>query len=83
MNFLIYVVGLNLKGYRMLFVICFFVGVDVGIGRYIVDGIILVCFLELGRVKRGEVVGRVGYIGFDEIRGELDGVFGWVGLDYF
>ncbi|KAK4672382.1 mRNA cleavage and polyadenylation factor subunit [Podospora pseudopauciseta] len=82
-NSLTHAAGLNPKGYRMPSATCPPAGVDAGIGRHIVDGTILARFSELGRAKRGEVAGRAGYTGPDEIRGELDGVLRWAGLDYF
>ncbi|KAK3942764.1 protein cft1 [Diplogelasinospora grovesii] len=75
--------GLNPKGYRVPSPTCAPAGVDAGMGRSIVDGLILERYTELNTGRRGEVAGRAGYGGAEEIRGELQGVLGWAGLTYF
>lgn len=58
-------------------------GVDAGVGRNIVDGVVLARWTELASGRRGEIAGRVGYSGPEEVRAELEGVLGWSGLSYF
>lgn len=58
-------------------------GVDAGVGRNIVDGVVLSRWTELASGKRGEMASRVGYSGPEEVRAELEGVLGWSGLSYF
>ncbi|KAK4218291.1 protein cft1 [Rhypophila decipiens] len=74
--------GLNPKGYRMPAAHCPLPGVDAGLGRNIVDGSMLQRFTELGTGRRGEIAGRAGYNGADEVRGELETILGWAGLRY-
>jgi cleavage and polyadenylation specificity factor subunit 1 len=75
--------GLNPKEYRMPSADCPPAGVEAGIGRSIVDGTVLARFGELGMAKRGELAGRAGYAGPEEVRAELEGVVGWAGMEYF
>ncbi|KAK3393663.1 CPSF A subunit region-domain-containing protein [Podospora didyma] len=75
--------GLNPKAYRMPSASCMPSGVDAGIGRSIIDGVMLQRYTELGTGRRGEMAGRAGYNRPDEIRSELEGVLGWAGLGYF
>lgn len=58
-------------------------GVDAGVGRSIVDGAMLARWTELASGRRGEIAGRVGYAGAEEVRAELEGVLGWDGMAYF
>ncbi|KAK3336811.1 CPSF A subunit region-domain-containing protein [Cercophora scortea] len=59
--------GLNPKGYRMPSASCPTSGVDAGVGRSIVDGVVLERFVELGTGRRGEMAGRAGYAGPEEV----------------
>lgn len=74
--------GLNPKAYRMPSPHCPAPGVDAGLGRNIVDGAMIERFMELGTGRRGEIAGRAGYNGSEEVRGELETVLGWAGLGY-
>ncbi|ROW14736.1 hypothetical protein VPNG_03729 [Cytospora leucostoma] len=80
--------GLNPKAYRMPPSLTQTTakmppGVDAGVGRNIVDGAVLSRWTELASGRRGEISGRVGYSGPEEVRAELEGVLGWSGLSYF
>ncbi|KAK5663548.1 hypothetical protein OQA88_3979 [Cercophora sp. LCS_1] len=75
--------GLNPKGHRLPSVSCPPSGVDAGVGRNIVDGVVLQRFIELGTGRRGEIAGRAGYGSAAEVRAELEGVLGWAGMGYF
>ncbi|KAK3329488.1 CPSF A subunit region-domain-containing protein [Apodospora peruviana] len=75
--------GLNPKEYRTPGANCAVSGVDAGIGRSIVDGTMLERFTELGTGRRGEMAGRAGYSGSDEVRAELETVLRWAGMGYF
>lgn len=53
-------------------------------GTNIVDGAVLARWNELASGRRGEIAGRVGFVGGnEEVRGELEGVLGWSGMAYF
>jgi cleavage and polyadenylation specificity factor subunit 1 len=52
-------------------------------GRSIVDGALLARWAELGTGRRGEIAGRVGFAGPDDVRAELKVVLGWEALAYF
>lgn len=58
-------------------------GIDSGVGTNIVDAAILARWNELASGRRGEIAGRVGYNGPEEVRAELEGLLGWSGLTYF
>lgn len=58
-------------------------GIESGVGTNIVDGVILARWSELASGRRGEIAGRVGYAGPEEVRAELEGLLGWSGLTYF
>lgn len=58
-------------------------GVDPASGRAMVDGAVLSRWGELGTGRRGEMVGRTGYGGVEQVRGELDSLLGWKGLAYY
>ena len=80
--------GLNPKAYRLppsatQVVAKMPPGVDAGVGRNIVDGALLARWAELSSGRRGEVAGRVGFNGPEEVRGELEMVLGWGGMAYF
>ena len=59
------------------------VGVDPAGGRAMVDGAVLARWGELGTGRRGEMVGRTGYGGVEQVRGELDSLLGWKGVAYY
>jgi cleavage and polyadenylation specificity factor subunit 1 len=59
------------------------VGVEAGTGRGLVDGAVLNRWMEISAARRGELAGKVGYDGMDEMREELRGVLGWNNLSYF
>lgn len=80
--------GLNPKAYRMppsatQTTARMAPGIDSGVGTNIVDGAILARWNELASGRRGEIAGRVGYSGTEEVRAELEGLLGWSGLSYF
>lgn len=58
-------------------------GVDAGMGRTVVDGAVLARWGEMAAQRRGEIAGRVGLGGVDEVRALLEGLLGWGGLKYF
>lgn len=75
--------GLNVKVYRLGDIRGGYVGVEVGIGRGVVDGVVLSWWMEISVVRRGEVSGKIGYEGVSEMREELREVLGWSNLIYF
>lgn len=80
--------GLNPKAYRMppsatQTTAQMAPGIESGVGANIVDAAVLARWNELASGRRGEIAGRVGFAGPEEVRGELDGVLGWTGLSYF
>lgn len=72
--------GTNPKAYRTSSAA---VGVDPSGGRAMVDGAVLARWGELGTGRRGEMVGRTGYTGIEQVRGELDSLLGWKGVAYY
>jgi len=80
-----HVAGLNPRGYRMAAASRSGTppGVDAAVGRSIVDGTLLPRWSELGSGRRHEVAGRVGFAGPAEVRAELEGLLGWVKMEYF
>ena len=83
-----HVAGLNPKAYRLppsatQILAKMPPGVDAGVGRNIVDGALLARWAELSSGRRGEVAGRVGFNGAEEVRTELEMVLGWGGMAYF
>ncbi|CAN8101264.1 unnamed protein product [Discula destructiva] len=80
--------GLNPKAYRMppsatQTTAKMAPGIESGVGANIVDAAVLSRWNELASGRRGEIAGRVGFAGPDEVRGELEEVLGWSGLSYF
>lgn len=80
--------GLNPKAYRMppsatQTTAQMAPGIESGVGANIVDAAVLARWNELASGRRGEIAGRVGFAGPEEVRGELEGVLGWSGLSYF
>lgn len=57
--------------------------VDVSAGRTIVDGALLARWNELGARQRAEAAGKGGFASAADVRGELEDVLGWRGVDYF
>lgn len=75
--------GTNPKAYRAPQQTSPAVGVDPAGGRAMVDGAVLSRWGELGTGRRGEMVGRTGYAGVEQVRGELDSLLGWKGVAYY
>ncbi|SPO02260.1 related to pre-mRNA 3`-end processing factor CF II [Cephalotrichum gorgonifer] len=75
--------GTNPKAYRTPHPYAAAVGVDGSSGRAMVDGAVLARWGELGTGRRGEMVGRTGYGGAEQVRGELDSLLGWKGIGYY
>lgn len=87
-NTLPHVAGLNPKAHRMpasatQTTAKMAPGIDSGVGTSIVDGAILARWNELASGKRGEIAGRAGCSGAEEVRTELEGLLGWGALSYF
>ncbi|KAM0329407.1 hypothetical protein ACHAQA_004714 [Verticillium albo-atrum] len=57
--------------------------VDVSAGRTVVDGALLARWNELGARQRAEAAGKGGFASAADVRGELEDVLGWRGVDYF
>ncbi|KAJ2893795.1 hypothetical protein MKZ38_008236 [Zalerion maritima] len=57
--------------------------VDAGVGRSVVDGVLLGRWNELGSGRRAEMAGRAGFSGVDDVKGVLGGVVGWGGVGFF